>query len=315
MKEKKYPKLPMQIGVCLAPLFTLAGIILQSAVLFGGYDVDAGYFTGDALLPRLIPILFAAAAAVLFIYALAIRRRISPAPDGRGLTVLFSGAFLAVSLAVSAICTALAIPAITDGYLRFISAVALLAEISSFIYIALTMRGERFPTLRAALSISLTVFALFAAMYLYFDKAMQMNAPVKLLQIGAYLMLACYGLSECRNVIGRKKPALNFFITSLTLVCCGVASIPSILYTAVYNTAAVLSVVGDFVLFAFFLYTLARLLQLLPSESPRLHRMIGVILAREEEEDEDPVEEEELAQESFDFSEEETEEKETEETE
>lgn len=318
--KKNYSKLPMQIGILLAPLFTLAGILLQCVILFGGYDADSGYFANAPLPVKLIPILFCVAALTLFIYALAIRRNISPAPNNRGLTVLFSGAFLAVTLAVAAICTAFALHDTTDVYLRFISIAVLVSEISSFIYMALTMRGDRLPALRAALSVAPTVYALFAAMYLYFDKAMQMNAPVKLLQLAAYLMLACYGLSECRNIIGRKKPALNFFVMSLALILCGVASVPSIIYTAVYNTATVLTVAGDFVLFAFFLYLLARLFQLLPSESPALHRMVGMILEKEENTPvAEPEEEEELEQESFDFSaeepQEETEENTAEETE
>ena len=315
--KKNHPKLPMQIGVLLAPLLALIGIILQCTLLLGDYDASSGYFAGASVSALIMPAFFIATAIVLLICTLIIRRCIPPAPDNRGLTVLFSGAFLSVALAVAALCTALALPATKDGYLRFISTVALIGAISSFIYIALTLRGDRFPTLRAALSAAPTVYAMFAAMYLYFDKTMQMNAPVKLLQLVSYLILACYSLSECRNVIGRKKPALNFFTTSLALVFCGVASVPSIVYTAVHNTATVLSVAGDFVLFAFFLYILARLIQLLPIESPKLHSMVGVILNREEETATEEVleEEEELEQESFDFSEEEPEEKVTEEAE
>lgn len=299
--KKKYTKLPMQIGVLLAPVLALLGIILQSVALFVSYDPSSDYYVGTFRLPAFLPLFFGCVGLLLLIYTLAIRRRIPAAPNENTLTVYFSGAFLILALTVAALCTVFSLPAQEDIYLRVLAIGAAVTAFASFIYMALVLRKDRLCRLRSALSVAPVLFALISAMYLYFDKSLQMNAPYKLLQIFAYLLLACYGLSECRNMIGRAKPALNFFVSSVTAVACACASLPTVIYTAVRQESAGLSIAGDFVLFAFFLYILARILQLLPSDSIALHRLVGSFLSREEENEENP--EEELAQETFDFPE------------
>lgn len=290
------------ITVLLAPLFALAATVVQSVALLADYDAGSGYYGHGTLLFHMTSVLIAAACAFFLILSLIARRKITAVPDTVGLSVLFSGSFLTLSMVATASVLFMELARTEDAQSRFFLLLIALAAISSFIYMALTLCGKQSSRLRMALSVGPIFYALFSAMYLYFIPNVQINAPVKLLNILALLAIALFSLSECRVVIGRAKPALHLFVTSCALVITAAASIPALIYCAARLTTPVIpmSTVGDFTLFAFFLYILARLITLLPAKTaPLLHRMVAVFAKRTEESAEE--ENEEPTQESMSF--------------
>lgn len=277
---------PLLISVLMTPLFALAAVIFQSVTLLSDYDATTGYYAHGTSLYHATAVILLLTAAALLAAVLFARKHLSPAPDANGLSVLFSGGFLALSLAACTVILILTLAKSEETSTRFFLFMIMLAAAASVAYMALTLYGAK-SRLRMALSVAPILYAVLSAMYLYFIPGVQINAPVKLLEMLALLSIALFALSECRNLIGRAKPALHLFITAFSAVVTAAASIPSLIFSAARATTPVLamSTVGDFVTFAFFLYIMARLFSLLPVKAaPLLHHMIGVLLAREEEE-------------------------------
>lgn len=265
-------------AVLAAPLGALLTVILRTVALLRDYEGASGYYTRGAALPRAVIVLlllYAVAAAVL---AIVQRPTLAEPPRTGGLTVLFASAFLILVLALAAILSLSALNVQDDGYEIFFIWVSFLAAIPSVIYYVLMLRGQEVTGyVTGLLALAPAFLALFIAMRLYFDRTMQMNSASKTALLGAYLLVALFCLSESRHMLGRTKSALHYFLCATTVILCATVSIPDLIYCLVHESVLVLDTVFDFLIFAYFLYALARLLQYLPSEEPVLHRMIQLL--------------------------------------
>lgn len=273
----------LTVGILTAPLFSLVAVILQCISLFREFEGERGYFAAKA--PIHTALLWFTAAAVLIFLVLAVifRREISSPVYTGSLTVFFSSAFAVVTLlvfAVSALFSVAGAPSMVAVFLTL----AVLAALVSAVYFGLFLHPSTpMGTKRGMLGLAPAFFALFLAMILYFDTEAQMNHPAKLTALLAFLLTAVFALGECRGLFNRQAPALQFFVTATAMLLASVSSIPNILYTLVKGRVLVLSTVYDFLLMAFALYMLARLLQMLPYDLPMTHRMVRGFLQREEE--------------------------------
>lgn len=294
----KRAKLFLQIGVLAVPVLAFIAVLLHSVVLFRDFDAESGYYAAASPLPQALSIYLAVCGLILLVYTLAMRKKFPEPTYENTPSALFATAYLAVTMAVTTVCCLFALPTFAESDAAaaaatgvapfpFNSIFAVLAAISAFVslfYAALMLWKDAPLRLRAGTSVGPVFYALSATLYLYFDRTVQMNHPQKVFQLFTLLLICCYALSECRHRIGRAKPAFAFFIGSCTLIVSATYAIPNLVYTLLHHETLVLSTVGDFVIFAFFLYILARHLQLLPSSLPALHRVIGGFLAQEEAE-------------------------------
>ena len=273
-----------------APFLALVGVILQSVSLFLEYDKSKGYFSENAPLHAAFAWFVLAAALVFVILAAIFRREISSPTYTGSLTVFFSSAFMIVTLLCYAM-TGIFSLAQADKYTSIFLVLAAFAAVASAIYFALFLTAAAPHTAkRATLGLAPAFLPLFAAMILYFDKTTQINHPVKLLSMLAFLAVACYALGECRGLFGRQASPLHFVVTAVALLLSAAASVPNILYTLTEGKELVLSTVNDFLLFSYSLYLLARLLQMLPYDLPITHRMVRGFLNKMEEAAEEPIE-------------------------
>ena len=96
---------------------------------------------------------------------------------------------------------------------------------------------------------------------------------------------------ESRGILLQAKPALFCFLAAASLLFSAAASIPNLLYHLVAGRALALHSAYDFLLLAAALYTLARLLQMLPYERPAIHGLVQSILRRRADSAEVPEEE------------------------
>lgn len=284
-------------GILSAPLLSLIAVILQCISLFREFEEDRGYFAASAPVHTAL-LCFSAVAVLSFaVWAVIFRREFSPPVYTGSLTVFFSSSFMVATLLVLAISGLLTIASAAGMVAAFLLLASILALIS-VVYFALFLHpASPISTGRGMLGIAPAFFSLFMAMVLYFDQTTQMNHPAKLLSLLAFLLIAIYSLGECRGLFCRQAPALQFFLTATAMLVSAVASVPNILYTLVKGQELVLSTVYDFVLFAYGLYMLARLLQMLPYDLPMTHTMVRGFLQKEEEalaaEDDTPAQEEE----------------------
>lgn len=294
--QKKYL---LTAAILSAPFLALVGVVLQSAALFTEYE--GGYFAATAPLHLTVCWFLFAALLVFIALAIIFRREISSPTYTGSLTVFFSSAFMIVTLLCYAMTGIFSVPK-ADKYTAVFLVLAALTAVGSAVYFALFLTATSpVNARRAILGLAPAFLPLFAAMILYFDKTEQINHPVKLLSMLAFLAVACHALGECRGLFGRQSPALHFVVTGMALLLGTVASIPNILYTLAEGKELVLSTVNDFLLFSYSLYLLARLLQMLPYDLPITHRMVRGFLNKMEEAEtettpEEPAEEAEPEQ-------------------
>ena len=270
-------------GILSAPILSLVAVLLQCVSLFREFEGDRGYFAQNAPVRTTLLCFFAVATLLFAVWAVIFRREFSPPVYTGSLTVFFSSAFMVVTLLVLAVSGLLAVASATGTVAAFLLLAAVFALIS-VVYFALFLHpASPINTKRGMLGVAPAFFSLFMAMILYFDQTSQMNEPAKLLSLLAFLLIAVYSLGECRGLFCRQAPALQFFITAIAMLIAAVASVPNVLYTLVKGQELVLSTVYDFVLFAYSLYMLARLLQMLPYDLPMTHSMVRGFLQKEEE--------------------------------
>lgn len=277
-------KLLLVAGLVFTPVLALIAVILRSAALFAEFDKGTGYYIASPVL-RTAFLWVAAAAVLLFLLLPLFCRKDLPTPAYRNsLSVLFSSASFIVALAVGALFSFMAVPSASSSLTGFFWVIAAISALLSLVYFALFFKGsEAAGNRHGLLGLAPAFFSLFTAMLLYFDRSMQMNAPAKLLHMLAFLLLACYFTAESRCLLGRACRPLYCFLASAAVFFTASASIPNLLYHLVERKTLVLSVVYDFILLAAALYTLARLLQLLPYERPLVHKMVEALLRREAE--------------------------------
>lgn len=270
------------VAVLFAPLAALITVILRAILLLRDYDPNTGYYRPGTALPSAFPYVLVAVFLLFFIAALILRGRFT-IPRSGGLSVLFASAFLLITLLVAAVCALLTLPR-TDGYERFFLSASVFASLFSILYLVLTMWGDRAESVtRAMLALGGAFYGLFLAITLYFDSTLGINVPPKVYHLVAYLAVAVFFVSECRHMLARTKPALHYFVCSVALVLTASASLPNLLYTLLRGTTLVLNTVNDFLLFAAFLYILARLLQCLPQDDNAVSPLVGLIAVRPEE--------------------------------
>jgi hypothetical protein len=189
----------------------------------------------------------------------------------------------------------LSISTAATGLTKFFWLIAALCSLLAPLYFAFFFKADHTKSpLHGIAGLAPTFVFLLNAMLFYFDRSMQMNAPAKLLHLFAFLLLACYFITESRGILLKAKPALSFFLAAAALFFSAAASVPNLLYHLVAGRTLTLHSTYDFLLLAAALYTLARLLQMLPYERPAIHRLVQSILHRRADNVEEPEEEEDV---------------------
>lgn len=289
---KKQSDILQYIAVLSVPLFSIVLIILRTALLFGNYNAGSGYYTGGSGLFTAVVTVLVIVLALLLLPAIALRHELRIARTG-SLPVMFGSAFFAFVLIAGAVATLLSLRNIDNRYVLFFALAATLFALGYAVYMVLSLPGrEPSGSARGFLSLCGAFGALFAAMLLYFDDTTQMNHPLKLFQLLAFLALSLFCLSEGRHMLSRTMTGLHFYITAAAVWLTGSAAVPDLLYGIVHNTIPMLSGILDFTLLAAFFYALARLLQFLPHDPPKMHPMISLLWKTEEESEAEDAEEE-----------------------
>lgn len=296
MKEKQKKKLTEKqkstilvlCAVLAVPLLSLAALILRAIALFTDFG-SGDYFLSLSSLPSAYLFLSLAAVLLFLLFAIIARKRLAlaPSPEAAELPLLFSSAFLSLTLAATLIVSVFSVTMTGDPLIAFFH--ALIAALSGITvaYLSFFLRGiapaHSLP--RTYLSLAPALLSLSVAILLYFDHTTQINAPAKLLSLAAFLALAFAFLIECRYYFASPKPAMRYLTLGIGFYLSISASLPNLIYTLVRGRALVLSSVYDFLMFAFALYLLARLIELLPQRDREAHSIIRNAVATAAEDD------------------------------
>lgn len=273
-------------AILAVPVLSVAAIILRAAALFSVFD-GKDYFLPGAALPDAFLILSLAAVLVFILFAILSRKKITlPAREGKTrLSLLFSSAFLSVTLATIVFVSVLSAMAATGPYIPLFHILNAVFALLSILYLSYYLRElatVRTP-LHTYLSLAPCLLSLSVAILLYFDQSTQMNQPAKLLSLAAFLLLACVFLVECRMLLASSVGALRYLTLGVGFFLTVTASLPNLIYTLVRGKELVLSCAYDFLLFAFSLYLLSSLLELLPERERKVHCMVSDLTNENEE--------------------------------
>ena len=281
---KKEKLLPI-IGIILAPVLATVTTILRAGSLFTEYDKTSGYFSSPALLNTAFLWVCTLALALFLAFAI-LGRRYFPAPTYRSsLSVLFSSAFLIVTLAVATLLALFSLSSVTSNLTKsFWIIAAISALISLFYFIPFFVKEEARGNAQGLLGLAPAFFCLFTAMLFYFDRTLQMNDPAKMLHMLAFVVLAAYFTAEARGILAEAKRPFCYLLSASAMLLSLSASVPNLLYNLIEGKALVLTSVYDFLLLGATLYTLSRLLQMMPYEYPSVHGMVQALLHRAQEE-------------------------------
>ncbi len=272
----------LTVGILSVPFFTLLVFILQCVSLFREYDASTGYYTAQAPVRTACLIVMSVAVLLFLIFALICRKPISTPVYTGSLSILFSSAFMAVCALAFTCITAFSIPS-TEGITAVVAVLAAVAGLFSTCYFAWFLHPTSPLSLqRGMLGLSPAFLSVFAAMLLYFNTDEQINHPQKLLSLFAFAVCTFFALAECRGLLSRVSPAYLYLVNAIGVMAATAASLPNILYTLIQGKELVLSTVYDFLLFAYALYMLARLLQMLPYDLPVTHRIVQGFLLHED---------------------------------
>lgn len=307
----KQNKALLLAAVIAVPVLSIAALLLRVVALFTVFD-GKEYFFSASQLPSAFVILTLASLLVFLLFAIFARKVLAPGNVERTeLSLYFSSAFLTLSLAVLAFLSVLsAIGTQTPLMPLFHAALAVLAVFSA-VYFLLFLKNVTVAATapRAYLALAPALFSLTAAILLYFDRSTQMNTPAKLLALATFIALAFVFLVECRAYAIGALPARRYLSLAIGFYFSITASLPNLVYTLVRGDELMLSSAYDFALFAFALYFLARLIEMLPVKEKSVHPLVrelkeeADVLSDEEDEaeadadaDEDEVEDAPLEQ-------------------
>lgn len=272
----KHKKALLFSAILAVPLLSVAAVVLRAIALFTAFD-GKDYFLQSSPLPSAFLVLTLASAFVFLLFALIARKKLSiHIAERTELSILFSCAFLSVSLAVTIFVSILSALQTTGPYIPlFYALIAAFGAVSiGYFSYALRSLPPTRSTFRTYLSLAPCLLSLACAILLYFDQSTQMNAPAKLLSLAAFLFLACAFLVECRFYLSAPSPAMRYLTLAIAFYLSLSVALPNLIYTLTRGTVLSLSTVFDFLLFAFALYLLSRLFELLPEESREVHCMV-----------------------------------------
>ena len=276
MTNKKNKAL-LLAAIIAVPVLALAAMLLRAVALFTAFDGE-DYFFASSPLPNAFLIFTITSLLLFLLFAFLTRNKYAPAVSAERteLSLLFSSAFLSLSLIVLAFVSVLSAVGTSTPLLPLFHGALAVLSLLSFVYFAAFLRSTAIAPAspRAYLALAPALFSLVGAILLYFDRSAQMNSPAKLLALASFIALAFVFLVECRGFAAAAIPARRYLSLAIGFYFAITASVPNLIYTLVRGSELMLSSAYDFVLFAFALYFLSRLLELLPEAEKETHALV-----------------------------------------
>lgn len=239
--------------------FSLALAVFRTVLTLTAYDSTLGHFTSGFAAEVGFPLLLICATAFTFFIAVLLKSKAPTVALPQSPVLVFASAFTAVCTAAWLLDTAIALlPAsmpLTGKILLFLS---LLSSVGLIVYAVLCALPSPPAAVRTLAGAATSLFCVFYAMLAYFHTGFTLNSPIKQYDQITFLVLALFFLTESQIFSGKKRPLLYLFFCGAASCLCAADSLPGLVYALVNQTPLLGSAMHDFLLFALFLYTLAR---------------------------------------------------------
>ncbi len=240
------------------PAVAVATVVLRTVAMLTEYETEIGFYK-DATLAIVTAVLLVTTAALLAVTVYDRRDFFRFTVEYHELSTHFSGSFLGISLIFFAVTLLIDVASRTGLPLCFGILTAFFALLGCPLFLLRSFGGKALGSAKALLTVALSYFSFFFTVYLCFEGTMMLACPPKLLAIATWSLVTFFFLGEARIALGRPKWPLHTYITVLTAVFTAALSIPNLIYHAVRLEPVLENTVHDFVVFALFLYTSARL--------------------------------------------------------
>jgi hypothetical protein len=263
--------------------------VLRTIAILRFYEPENGYFSLSSAIPSIANWITVGAVLLLLTAVFTLRRKLQVTSVTPHIPTLFSSAFAGfMLLAFGTFHVASIFRELTSAAPMLQSVIAsTLAVVLSFVgvasFVATALRSSEVDPLRASAFSAVVLFCLFYVMYLYFEKRYALNADIKILSQMALLSSAIYFLYEARIALGRPRWAARTAVGMIAMLLTASVSIPNLIFAVARKTPALETPVQDFLLFAFFLYILARLTSLKNRDAEPIGGFFGEALAAMDE--------------------------------
>ena len=252
-----------QGALLIAAFFALLLVILRTVLVLGKYDAALGHFQ-ESFLSSYGYGLCLAIAVIFFLFFAIITRDRAPSPDfSSSPLTLLSSAFAAFAAFVWILDTAIAMLGKTATSTETLLLVlCLLSSLSLIGYMGAVALSRKSLSLSVGTCLGGALFCVFYALLAYFNTSFTLNSPIKIFDQMTFLSLLLFFLAEARMRLGKRGAPFYAFSAMTAFVMTAADSLPGLIYFAARENALVGSFMHDFLVFALFLYVLARLVLL-----------------------------------------------------
>ncbi|MBQ8907875.1 MAG: hypothetical protein IJY71_04745 [Clostridia bacterium] len=267
------------IALIVALAFALLLTVARTVLVLTAYDPLLGHFAPGFFADYGFALL-GAVAVIAFLFFVIMTRESTPAVSlATAPFQMLASAFVAIASFAWLLDTALSLMGKTATTAETVLLIlTLLFAVGVIVYMASTVLSATSLTLTAGAAMATALFSIFYAMLAYFNTAFTLNSPIKILDQVTFLALLLFFLAESRLRLGKRGRAFYLFAAMTALVLTAANSLPGLIYFAAKQSPLVGSFMHDFLVLAFFLYVLSRLLpMLLQAEQSEEHRPKAVL--------------------------------------
>ncbi len=255
-------------------------VVLRTVALFIDFQIDTGYFNSKTII-TIADYFVVLTSMFLFTYIFTARKDIKLIPS-------FTSPATYVPTAVLFVSIIFMLRAIADEYkaakqlieyykvintddsaqiiysqkiLLVLLAISFVFAICTVVHLLMTgLIESHSSTKRAYFGLCTTIFFAIYAAYIYFNTALPLNAPNKVLDQIAYLFFASFFLFEARLSIGREKWRGYIAFGFISSLLAAYSSIPSMIYYFATKAAVANNIYETALTFAVFIFITARVL-------------------------------------------------------
>ena len=263
---KDTAKKPFLIVLIATAFLTLLATALRVTLLLTAFDTSVGHFADTPLSSIVFPLLFIAALILVISFSFIERDQLDEKGIIPFIPTVFAAAFTVIAFAVWVV-TMLPLVFSARGIIMLFGMLMLLFAIGLIAYFTCTALSMSDRSIRAMLCLCATLFCVFYVLFAYFDTAFTLNSPIKIFDQITLLVFAVFFLAECRLHFGTINYAFYLPITLFATMLGTVNALSALLYAAIRHTALTENYMHDFIILALSLYTLSRLVALLPQKA------------------------------------------------
>ena len=206
-------------------LLTIATVALKSVGAF--YNLDRYGYYGGAVVMTVANLLITAGAVFFLTYTMFSKKDIRLIPSFSSPMNYVPSGIVGAALVFISVHLFRKAKGIDINYVALIAAV--LAVVSVAYFLLATVYEKRISARRASFGIFFLLFITFYVAYLYFDTALPINAPNKVVDQTAYLFIALFFLYEIRLSMGREKWRLYIAFGFIAALLSAYSSIPALI--------------------------------------------------------------------------------------